>query len=150
MSNVTLLPDHMLGEVIARTHDHDLLAVLSSCKNFKRVLALDPAREVKRPAGTHVVKSLALLEWALGSGWARPTKNACTWGGDLFAACALTTGGGCIAVLQRARADGCQWNESACASAVAFCSRLEMLKWLRGKTGQRAPAVRRRAGISSA
>ena len=23
MSNVTLLPDHMLGEVIARTHDHD-------------------------------------------------------------------------------------------------------------------------------
>ena len=149
MSNVTLLPDHMLGEVIARTHDHDLLAFLSSCKTFKRILGLDAKRKVKPPPNTHGVTSLALLEWALGSGWARPTKNACTWGGDLFAACALTTGGGCIAVLQRARADGCQWNESACAFAVAFCSRLEMLKWLRGKTGQRAP-VRRRAGISSA
>ena len=45
MSNVTLLPDHMLGEVIARTHDHDLLALLSSCKTFQRVLALDAKRE---------------------------------------------------------------------------------------------------------
>ena len=70
MSNVTLLPDHMLGETIARTHDYDLLALLSSCKTFKRVLALDPAREVKSPPNTHVVKSLAMLDWALGSGWA--------------------------------------------------------------------------------
>jgi hypothetical protein len=45
MSNVTLLPDHMLGEVIARTHDHDLLAFISSCKTFQRVLALDAKRE---------------------------------------------------------------------------------------------------------
>ena len=39
VSNVTLLPDHMLGEIIERTHGHDLLALLFSCKTFKRVLA---------------------------------------------------------------------------------------------------------------
>ena len=55
MSNVALLPDHMLGEVIARTHDHDLLALLSSCKIFKRVLGLDAKREVSFPPDTHVV-----------------------------------------------------------------------------------------------
>ena len=130
MSNVTLLPDHMLGEVIARTHDHDLLAFLSSCKTFKRVLALDTAREVKPPPGAHVVKSLALLEWALGSGWAWPTKNK-NGEEDCFAArhpgtqrrcggvevarpryataCSRAAGGRCIAVLQGARADGCGW-----------------------------------------
>ena len=86
MSNVTLLPDHMLGEVIARTHDHDLLAFLSSCKTFQRILALDPARVVKRPPGWRIVRSLALLDWALGSEWAWPTKNKNGEDGT-FAAC---------------------------------------------------------------
>jgi len=76
MINVTLLPDHLLGEVIDRTHDHDLLALLSSCKTFKRVLSLDTAREVKPPPKTYIVTSVALLEWALGNGWAWPTKAA--------------------------------------------------------------------------
>ena len=93
MSNVTLLPDHMLGEVIARTHDHDLLAFLSSCKTFQRVLALDTAREVKSPPNTHVVTSLALLDWALGSGWAWPTKIK-RGEEDFFAACSLAAEGG--------------------------------------------------------
>jgi hypothetical protein len=58
MSNVTLLPYHMLGELIARTHNLDLLAFLSSCKTSKRVRALDTTeREVKPPPGAHVVKS---------------------------------------------------------------------------------------------
>jgi hypothetical protein len=74
---------------------------------------------VKPPPGAHVVKSLALLDWALGNGWAWPTKNE-KGEEDLFAACILAAWGGCIAVMQRARADGCQWNWKTCASAAAF------------------------------
>ena len=102
-SNIALLPDHMLGEIIERTHDRDLLALLSSCKTFKRVLSLDAKREVSSPPDTHIVTSLALLEWALGNGWPWPTKNE-RGREDRFAACSLAAGGGCNAVLQRARA----------------------------------------------
>ena len=31
-SNITLLPDHMIGEFLDRSHDDDLLALLSACK----------------------------------------------------------------------------------------------------------------------
>ena len=102
-SNVTLLPDHMLGEIIDRAHDYDLVALLSSCKTFKRVLGLDAKREVSFPPDTHIVTSLALVEWALGNGWAWPTKDK-DGREDRFAACSLAAGGGCNAVLQRARA----------------------------------------------
>ena len=30
-SNVTLLPGHMIGEILERSHDHDLLAVICTC-----------------------------------------------------------------------------------------------------------------------
>ena len=93
----------MLGEVIARTHDHDLLAVLSSFRTFQRDLALDPAREVQSPPNTHIVESVALLDWALGNEWAWPTRDE-HGREDRFAACSLAAGGGCNAVLQRARA----------------------------------------------
>ena len=47
-SNVTLLPDHMLGEVLERSHDNDLLAAISTCKVFGRIQRLDTSREVSR------------------------------------------------------------------------------------------------------
>ena len=47
-SNVTLLPDHMIGEVLARSHDNDLLAVISTCQVLRRIQTLDTSREVSR------------------------------------------------------------------------------------------------------
>ena len=128
-SNVTLLPDHMLGEIIDRTHAHDLLALFSSCKTFKRVLALNTAREVAPPPDAHVVTSLAKLEWALGNGWAWPAKNK-HGRDDRFAACNLTASGGCVAVVQRAHEDGCHWDAGACFAA-AKGGHLEVLMALR-------------------
>jgi hypothetical protein len=130
--NVTLLLDHMLGEIIDRTHDRDLLAFLFSCQTFKRVLGLDAKRGVSFPPDTHIVTSLALLEWALGNGWPWPTKDECGRE-DPTAACKLAAGGGCIAVLQRAHADGREWGSGVCAAA-AKGGHLELLKWAHNKT----------------
>ena len=44
-SNVTLiLPDHMIGEILARSHSDDLLAVISTCKVLGRIQRLDTSR----------------------------------------------------------------------------------------------------------
>ena len=91
--NITVLPDDMISEFLDRSHDHDLLALLSSCKTFKRVLAIElgattyggakveasaatgkKPRVVRRPPDSHVVNSAALLAWAFGNGWAWPTS----------------------------------------------------------------------------
>ena len=127
-SNVTLLPDHMIGEIFARSHDNDLLAVISTCKVFGRIQRLDAKREVSFPPDTHIVKSLALVEWAVGNGWPWPTKDE-RGRQDRFAACKLVAGGGCVAVLQRARADGYEWGSDVCAAA-AKGGHLAMLTWL--------------------
>mgnify|MGYP006210023357 CR=1 FL=1 len=67
--------------------------------------------QVSFPPDTHIVSSVPLLEWALGDGWAWPTKDKWGEGDDIYAACDLAVefGGGCIAVMQRARTDGCDW-----------------------------------------
>ena len=138
----------MIGEILARSHSDDLLAVISTCKVFGRIQRLDTSREVCPPPGAHIVTSLALLEWAIDNGWAWPTKDK-RGDEDPFAACTLAAGGGCVAVLQRARADGCEWNAGACESAAAG-GHLETIQSLRasgcpwderGRAGGRRTAV---------
>ena len=120
--NVTLLPDHMLGEILARSHSDDLLAIISTCKMFGRIQRLDTSREVRAPPDAHIVTSAALHTWAVENGWPWPTDHR-------FAACNLAAERGCIAVMQRARADGHEWNAGAC-TAAAKGGHLELLQWL--------------------
>ena len=129
VSNILELPDVMLGEILLRSPGDDLLAITSTCKELRRIQSLDTARVVSFPSNTHVVTSVALLEWAIEKGWAWPTKKA--WERLSFdCQCTLAVGGGCIAVLQRARADGCEWDQTTTARA-AEGGHLELLQWLR-------------------
>jgi hypothetical protein len=62
VSNILELPDDMLGEILLRSHGDDLLAIISTCKELRRIQSLDTARVVSFPSNTHVVTSVALLE----------------------------------------------------------------------------------------
>ena len=152
VSNILELPDDMLGEILLRSHGDDLLAIISTCKELRRIQSLDTARVVSFPSNTHVVTSVALLEWAIEKGWAWPTKNTRNSIARPFVACALAAGGGCIAVLQRARADDCEWDQTCTARAAEAghlsCSNGSVPVVVRG-TRRRAP-WRRMAAISSA
>ena len=117
ISNVTALPDAMIGEILERTHSDDLLAAILTCKIFRRVQRQDTSRDVRPPPGTHVVTSEALVTWARDGGWAWPTKDKHCDKDDPFAACRLAAGGGCIAAVQRARDDGHPWDSSTCSAA---------------------------------
>ena len=77
VTNVTTLPDHMLWEILARSHDDDLFAALFTCKAFMRVLGEGTSpREVRRPSDAHIVRSEAFVVWAIAlGGWTWPTKD---------------------------------------------------------------------------
>merc|ERR1711969_331193 len=57
--------------------DHDLFAFATTCGTFSDTAAdLGDGRVARPPPGQHVVRSLPLTEWALGSGWAWPPMSA--------------------------------------------------------------------------
>ena len=126
-AELTLLPDDVLGEIIDRTHKDDFHAAMLTSKTLKRTVNAD-GREVKFPSNPHVVGSLARLVDALGHGWPWPTDDRTQY----YAACDLVASMGCIAVMERARADGCDWGPSTC-SAAARGGHLELLKWARSQ-----------------
>ena len=145
----------------------DLLAFVCTCRSFRATVQAQNqyaaesvagglvARPVKRPPVAHIVKSVALYEWAqrdfgfsqfderLVSATARSGclellqqhRRRCGgfWTGSAayrWSICGSAAAGGHVPILEWARANGCNWNDTTCSSA-AENGHLATLQWLR-------------------
>ena len=108
------------------------------CPGDLRQPAADLAHDPSHPmhhfssAGPHnyspATSPLRAAARAVPARWPWPTDDRTQY----YAACDLVASMGCIAVLERARADGCDWGPSTC-SAAARGGHLELLKWARSQ-----------------
>ena len=128
---------NLRSEVMCYLARDDLWGFARSAGAMHRCAA-SARRPLCPPWPAHLVQRLALVDWALNSGWAWPED-----------ACQLAAAAGSLEVLKRARADGCDWDADASAlrrrrghqgfwrgegtsSAAAKGGHLDLLKWARG------------------
>jgi hypothetical protein len=149
------LPAELLVAIATELTADDELAASLACRKLREAVAGTERRAAGARLSTtigSVFGSLAKLEWVITLGLLRCADllngaarrgllehlrslrvHSCAWEAPApwrDGPCLSAAGGGHLAVLQWARADGCPWNEWTCARA-AEGGHLAVLQWLR-------------------